>query len=59
MVGKDFGAIPGYDFALHHPDRVSGVVTLGIPFSPKGLGLDLLPEGFYVSRWRVNTYFVS
>ena len=54
MVGKDFGAIPAYDFALHHPDRVSGVVTLGIPFSPKGIDFDLLPKGFYISRWRVN-----
>lgn len=52
IVGKDFGAIPAYQFAVDHPDRVSGVVTLGIPFSPKGFDLDLLPKGFYVWRWR-------
>ncbi|ONK77355.1 uncharacterized protein A4U43_C02F5670 [Asparagus officinalis] len=52
IVGKDFGAIPAYDFALSNPDRVSGVVTLGIPFSPQGFGLDLIPKGFYIWRWR-------
>lgn len=52
LVGKDFGAMPAYEFAVHHPDRVLGVVTLGIPFSPAGFGIDLLPEGFYILRWR-------
>lgn len=52
VVGKDFGAIPAYGFAVAHSDRVSGVVTLGIPFSPKGFDLDPLPKGFYVWRWR-------
>ena len=34
LVGKDFGAMPAYEFALQHPDRIRGVVCLGIPFSP-------------------------
>ncbi|XAR59142.1 Soluble epoxide hydrolase [Bertholletia excelsa] len=54
LVGKDFGAPVAYLIALLHPNRVSGVVTLGLPFMPprppnhnRGL-----PEGFYVSRWQ-------
>lgn len=52
IVAKDFGAKPAYVFALHHPDRVLGVITMGVPYSPKSFTLDSLPEGFYVSRWR-------
>ncbi|XP_073001010.1 epoxide hydrolase 1-like [Typha latifolia] len=52
LVGKDFGAMPAYGFAICHPDRVCGVITLGIPFSPTSFSLGSLPEGFYISRWR-------
>ncbi|KAK2973960.1 hypothetical protein RJ640_030139 [Escallonia rubra] len=54
LVGKDFGAMVAYPFALLHPDRVSGVVTLGVPFMPPGPPKHhkSLPEGFYISRWR-------
>ncbi|PKA60148.1 hypothetical protein AXF42_Ash009832 [Apostasia shenzhenica] len=52
LIGKDFGAFPAYQFAFHHQDRVRGVVTLGIPYSPTGLSFDSLPEGFYIKRWR-------
>uniref|UniRef100_A0ACD5TJ31 Uncharacterized protein n=1 Tax=Avena sativa TaxID=4498 RepID=A0ACD5TJ31_AVESA len=52
MVGKDFGAMPAYDFALRHPDRTRGVMCLGIPFSPVPLTIDTMPEGFYILRWR-------
>ncbi|KAM0844404.1 hypothetical protein ACQ4PT_057078 [Festuca glaucescens] len=52
MVGKDFGAMPAYDFALRHPDRTRGVMCLGIPFSPVPLIIDTMPEGFYILRWR-------
>ncbi|XWS54209.1 hypothetical protein CRYUN_Cryun10bG0069600 [Craigia yunnanensis] len=54
LVGKDFGAVPAFLLAVVHPDRVSGVITLGIPFlipSPDGVQFDLLPKGFYVLRW--------
>jgi len=51
LVGKDFGAMPAYDFALQHPDRTCGVVCLGIPFSPVPFAFDTMPEGFYVLRW--------
>ncbi|KAK1695113.1 hypothetical protein QYE76_011810 [Lolium multiflorum] len=52
MVGKDFGAMPAYDFALRHPDRTRGVMCLGIPFSPVPITIDTMPEGFYILRWR-------
>ncbi|KAG0497061.1 hypothetical protein HPP92_001752 [Vanilla planifolia] len=52
LVGKDFGVFPAYQFALSHPDRVSGVVTLGIPYFTVALDYDPLPEGFYIKRWR-------
>jgi pimeloyl-ACP methyl ester carboxylesterase len=54
LVGKDFGALPAYDFALQHPDRTCGVVCLGIPFSPVPFAFDTMPEGFYVLRWGVR-----
>jgi len=54
LVGKDFGAMPAYEFALQHPDRTCGVVCLGIPFSPVPFSFDTMPEGFYVLRWGVR-----
>ena len=55
LVGKDFGAMPAYEFALQHPDRTRGVVCLGIPFSPVPMSLDAMPEGLYIQRWRVRS----
>ncbi|CAI9089447.1 OLC1v1024019C1 [Oldenlandia corymbosa var. corymbosa] len=54
LVGKDFGARVVYHFTLLHQDRVSGVVTMGLPFMPIGpdATLDSHPKGFYVMRWR-------
>ncbi|KAL3519713.1 hypothetical protein ACH5RR_017862 [Cinchona calisaya] len=54
LVGKDFGAPVAYFFALFHQERVSAIATLGLPFMPPGAPLHhkLLPEGFYVTRWR-------
>lgn len=53
LVAKDFGARPAYYFAILHPDRVSGIITMGIPFIPPGPSpyAKHLPEGFYISRW--------
>uniref|UniRef100_A0A0E0EZI1 AB hydrolase-1 domain-containing protein n=1 Tax=Oryza meridionalis TaxID=40149 RepID=A0A0E0EZI1_9ORYZ len=51
LVGKDFGAMPAYDFALRHPNRTCGVMCLGIPLGTAGLSFDTLPEGFYILRW--------
>ncbi|XP_043687341.1 bifunctional epoxide hydrolase 2-like [Telopea speciosissima] len=54
IVGKDFGARPAYLFAVLHPERVSGVVTLGVPYVPSGPSASFtdLPEGFYILRWQ-------
>lgn len=53
LVGKDFGAMPAYDFALRHPGRTRGVACLGIPFSPVPFDFaGTMPEGFYPLRWR-------
>ncbi|KOM31071.1 hypothetical protein LR48_Vigan01g062600 [Vigna angularis] len=53
LVGKDFGARPAHLFSVLHPERVLGVVTLGVPFVPPGPSLfhKVLPEGFYIFRW--------
>lgn len=54
LVGKDFGARPAYLFSILHPERVLGVVTLGVPYAPPGPFVyhKFLPEGFYILRWR-------
>ncbi|ERM95228.1 uncharacterized protein LOC18423155 [Amborella trichopoda] len=55
VVGKDFGAMPAYLFALMHPERVSGVITLGIPYMLPSLRKHTnqhLPKGFYIRRWQ-------
>ncbi|GLT75099.1 hypothetical protein SLA2020_468490 [Shorea laevis] len=54
VVAKDFGTRLAYLLALFHPERVSGVVTLGAPYLPPGAVefYKHLPEGFYMARWR-------
>ncbi|KAJ0590786.1 putative soluble epoxide hydrolase [Helianthus annuus] len=54
VIGKDFGAMVGYTFALLHPERVAGIATLGVPFRPPGSqkSHQVLPEGFYIRRWQ-------
>ena len=55
LVGKDFGSWPAYLLSLIHPTRVCGVISLGVPFFvPDPQRYKLLPEGFYISRWKVN-----
>ncbi|KAL2341879.1 hypothetical protein Fmac_009819 [Flemingia macrophylla] len=55
LVGKDFGARPTHFFSVLYPERVSGVVTLGVPYVPPGPSMfhKLFPEGFYILRWKV------
>ncbi|KAK3002954.1 hypothetical protein RJ639_019757 [Escallonia herrerae] len=53
LIGKDCGAWPIYLLSLLHRTRVSGVVSLGVPFFPhRRRGYEDLPEGFYISRWK-------
>ncbi|CAK8577747.1 unnamed protein product [Lathyrus sativus] len=53
IVGKDFGAPPAYLFSILHPERVLGVITLGVPYAPPRPATyhKVLPEGFYILRW--------
>ncbi|KAK7368993.1 hypothetical protein VNO80_11026 [Phaseolus coccineus] len=54
LVAKDFGARPAYLFSILHPERVLGVVSLGVPYVPPGPSAfhKFLPEGFYILRWQ-------
>ncbi|KAJ4980442.1 hypothetical protein NE237_031279 [Protea cynaroides] len=54
LIGKDFGAFPANLFAVIFPERVSGVVTMGVPYIPAGSSslFKQLPEGFYILRWQ-------
>nr|KYP46891.1 Epoxide hydrolase 2 [Cajanus cajan] len=55
LVGKDFGAIPGYLAAAVRPERVAAIITLGVPFllpGPSAVQNHLLPKGFYITRWQ-------
>ncbi|KAI3954722.1 hypothetical protein MKW92_020663 [Papaver armeniacum] len=55
VIGKDFGALTAYQFAILHPEKVKGIVTCGVPYCPPGGFEQLitqLPEGFYISRWQ-------
>lgn len=54
LVGKDFGAFIISLFVILHEERVSGFVTMGVPFMlPGPSDYDkYLSEGFYISRWR-------
>ncbi|PWA57281.1 epoxide hydrolase [Artemisia annua] len=53
VIGKDFGAIIAYPLALLHPEKVAGIITLGLPFMPPGAFKHqfVLPEGAYPLRW--------
>ncbi|XVE49901.1 hypothetical protein DITRI_Ditri01bG0119000 [Diplodiscus trichospermus] len=58
FVGKDFGAIVAAMLAMLHPDRLSCIILLGVPFLVPGLSplqsqLPLIPPGFYMQRWMV------
>ncbi|KAJ0510113.1 putative soluble epoxide hydrolase [Helianthus annuus] len=54
VIGKDFGAIVAYPLALQYPEKVAGIITLGLPFMPPGAFTEqfVLPDGFYPRRWQ-------
>ncbi|KAL2347411.1 hypothetical protein Fmac_001411 [Flemingia macrophylla] len=54
LVGKDFGARPAHFFSILYPERVLGVIGLGVPYVPPGPSMfhKLFPEGFYILRWK-------
>ncbi|WMV16064.1 hypothetical protein MTR67_009449 [Solanum verrucosum] len=49
LVGKDFGSAILSRFVLLHGERVSGIITMGVPFVPPQPAnySETLPEGFY------------
>ncbi|XP_058088565.1 uncharacterized protein LOC131235404 [Magnolia sinica] len=54
LVSKDFGVFTASLFAVLHPKRLLGFITLGVPFilpGSKTVSKDLL-KGFYISRWQ-------
>ncbi|XP_009593589.1 uncharacterized protein [Nicotiana tomentosiformis] len=51
LVGKDFAAFVISLFVVLHEERVSGFVTVGVPFMLPGPSDYGLPEGFYITRW--------
>eukprot|EP00253_Pinus_taeda_P003763 PITA_03763 len=55
IVAKDFGAFIAYYIGLCHPDRVKGIVTLGIPYRKPGVltsNMDSAPKDLYVRHWQ-------
>ncbi|KAG8642421.1 hypothetical protein MANES_12G085000v8 [Manihot esculenta] len=55
VIAKDAGAFPAYLLGVLHPNRVSALATLGIPFmlpGPNGIPTHLMPKGFYIARWQ-------
>lgn len=61
LIGKDVGARVAYLFPLFHPERVCGVITLGIPYLPPNapVAFPHLPEGFYIERWQVDFVIIG
>jgi pimeloyl-ACP methyl ester carboxylesterase len=55
LVGTDLGSFPAYMIAVLYPERVTSLVSLGVPFRLPGPSddIDLMPEGFYCKRWQV------
>ncbi|XP_052302547.1 uncharacterized protein LOC7494414 isoform X1 [Populus trichocarpa] len=54
LVGTDLGSFPAYMIAVLYPERVTSLVSLGVPFRLPGPrdDIDLMPEGFYCKRWQ-------
>ncbi|PWA90590.1 epoxide hydrolase [Artemisia annua] len=54
VIAKDFGTWIAYSFVLLHPEKIAGIVTLGMAFMPPAAYKPdfTLPEGFYVRRWQ-------
>ncbi|XP_058083207.1 uncharacterized protein LOC131231133 [Magnolia sinica] len=55
LVATDFAVLTASLFAILHPERLLGFITLSVPFlipGPHAVRQDLLPEGFYISRWQ-------
>ncbi|KAL2336569.1 hypothetical protein Fmac_011015 [Flemingia macrophylla] len=54
LLGKILEFVLHTFFSVLYPERVLGVVTLGVPYVPPGPSMfhKLFPEGFYILRWK-------
>lgn len=58
IVGHDWGAIIGWNVALMRPDRIRGVIGLGVPYIPRGpvsfltAMCSMLGERFYMGYFQ-------
>ncbi|TXG55191.1 hypothetical protein EZV62_020447 [Acer yangbiense] len=57
LVGKDAGVFPAYMLGASCPEKVAGIITMGVPFMLPGPSMsqtitDNLPKGFYTVRWK-------
>ena len=62
VIAKDWGAFVAYYLGYAHPERVIGIIAVGIPFIPPSslaFNVNQLPEGHYVRRWAVKTVTFS
>jgi pimeloyl-ACP methyl ester carboxylesterase len=58
VVGQDLGAQVAWHLCLLRPDRVRGVVVLGVPYFPRGPCpptelFAALGDGFYITQFQV------
>ncbi|KAK0591309.1 hypothetical protein LWI29_038258 [Acer saccharum] len=56
LVGKNFGVVPAHMLGAACPEKVAGIITMGIPFLLPGPSvlqiIKDLPKGFYGVRWK-------
>lgn len=56
LVGKDFGVMPAYMVGASCPEKVAGIITMGLPFMLPGPSIsqnpNTPPKGFYAIRWK-------
>ncbi|KAK9265963.1 hypothetical protein L1049_003487 [Liquidambar formosana] len=59
VVGHDWGAVAGWYLSLFRPDRVKGLVSLGVPYSPRSPNSKLVEvirqthgDGYYVCQFQ-------
>ncbi|KAI3680664.1 hypothetical protein L6452_35437 [Arctium lappa] len=54
VIAKDFGGMVAYIFAIFFPEKLAGIVTMGVPYMPPQAlqQIQTLPEGFYMRRWQ-------
>jgi pimeloyl-ACP methyl ester carboxylesterase len=57
FVGHDWGALVVWDLARYHPDRVSGLINVSVPFTPWPMQPTELFRATYHDRFFYMLYF--